>query len=49
MNMFEVKVYNYDGKLLRRNLIQAMTKDQAENEALNTFYNTEGGHYYTLE
>ena len=49
MDMFEVRVYNTNGKLLRKSLIQAVTKDHAKSEANNVFHNTSGGHYYTLD
>lgn len=49
MELFEVKIYDHDNKLLRVNLIQAVTKEKAKHEALNTFNHTTGAHRFTLE
>lgn len=49
MDMFEVKVYCPNGKLLRKSLIQAVNRDQAMQEALNVFQYTDGAHSFELE
>ena len=49
MDMFEVKIYDHDMKLLRRSLIQAVCRDKALIEAKNVFIHTPGAHKYSLD
>jgi hypothetical protein len=49
MDMFEVRVFDHDGKMLKRSLIQAFCKDDAMPEAFNVFHNTDGANTFTIE
>lgn len=49
MEMFEVQIFDINGNLLRRSLIQAITKDHAISEALNVFDHTPNAATFLLE
>ena len=49
MEMFEIRVYDHDNRLLKRSLIQAVCRDKAYPEAYNVFNATDGSSYFILE